>query len=221
MSGKRSGTITKWAKQTRDLARASIIAMVLAVVVLTYPARADDALHALALKRCDACHTPAGRLYEEWKPLVYGQPREYVRKMLGQFKAGTRPGPEMYAELSAYRDEDLDLLADLVSRRAPVELKQDTEPNLILVGADIYKGKCAYCHPDEGRGSEFDSAILAGQPLGYLRRQFAAILENRRPVLFMMQDNYEGLNEDDFEALAQFFASRTPARPAARMKALQ
>lgn len=194
------------------------VAIMLVGAAFPPSAHADSAMLSVALKRCDACHTPGGRLYEAWMPFIYGQPQDYIRRMLAQFQAGKRPSLEMYDELGGYSDEELDILAELVSRRAPVEIHQATERFLVLMGKSIYEARCIACHPDEGRGSEFDAAILAGQPLIYLRKQFAAIMEGRRPALYMMQDNYIGLGEDEFEALAHFFASRTPNRPAIQVK---
>lgn len=190
-------------------------ALVAAVLLAATPALAEDAIDATPLARCDECHTPGGRLREDWMPFINGQPHHYVRRMLAQFRAGTRPGELMYEVLAHYNDEDLDVLAELVSNRPPVVSDQETDLFLAMIGKRIYEARCVACHPDEGRLSEFDSAILAGQPLAYLRRQFAAILEGRRPVLYMMRDNYAGLSEDDFEALAHFFASRAPSRAAA------
>lgn len=191
------------------------VALVVAVMLGAPLALADDAIGAAPLARCDECHMPEGRLREDWMPFINGQPRHYVRRMLAQFQAGTRPGELMYEVLANYKEKDLDVLAELVSSRSPVVSDQETNRFLATIGQRLYEARCIACHPDEGRLSEFDSAILAGQPLAYLQRQFAAILEGRRPVLYMMRDNYAGLTEDDFEALAHFFASRAPSREAA------
>lgn len=166
-----------------------------------------------ALKRCDSCHTPGGRRFEPSMPLIYGQPQVYILTMLEEFRSGVRPSTDMFDEVSGYSDEELDELSHLVAERQPVEFLQETDPALAAIGKPIYAKRCSSCHPDEGRGSEHGAAILAGQPLLYLSRQFAAIKKRERPVLYLMRDRYVGLTQKDFEALAHFFASRARTRP--------
>lgn len=203
----------KWCDRIRLPAEIGLCLLALLGAVWAPAAHARETTLTV-LKRCDACHTPNGRLYQPWMPFIYGQPQSYIHRMLHEYQSGRRPSNDMYDELGGYTDKELDELSRLVSQRAPVEIKQETDRVMAAIGSSIYEARCIACHPDEGRGSEFESAILAGQPLLYLRHQFAAILERRRPALYMMQDNYIGLGEDDFEALAHFFASRDRRRAA-------
>jgi sulfide dehydrogenase cytochrome subunit len=162
----------------------------------------------VSLERCNKCHMPGAEKNEPWIPLIYGQPVDYVKRMLLQFRVGYRPGKQMYEVTQDYSEAELSQLATLVAAHKRVRLSQALDAAKIRRGKAIYEKRCSACHLAEGRASDFDAAILAGQPLEYLQRQLSNIRTTRRKALYMMVEVYEGLSNDDLDALAHFFASR-------------
>lgn len=162
----------------------------------------------VSLEQCHGCHMPWGEKHEPWIPNSYGQPRAYLRRMLAQFKTGQRVSAPMAEVSRQYTEDELDRLSDLMASHEPLRIKQATDASKVRRGQVLYQIRCMGCHTDEGRGSEFDAPLLAGQPIEYLRRQFSFISQGERKAHYMMREVYVGLKEEELEALAHFFASR-------------
>jgi cytochrome c553 len=69
------------------------------------------------------------------------------------------------------------------------------------------------CHIDNGRGSDKDAPLLAGQELTFLIQQTLAFKSGVRKFPFMMDDAYRGLTADELSATAHFFAAQDANAP--------
>lgn len=168
-----------------------------------------------AVQACGACHgasaAPAG------SPYLSGQLAGFLGDTLAAFAGGERP--TAVAEHKTLAPELAAALAQHYAAQKDVAWpRQDTDPALVGRGAAIYQERCANCHEDGGRESDFDAPLLAGQEKGFLVAQSLLFKSGGRRFPFKMDPSYRGLSDDDLVAVAHYFAAQEAASSAARRK---
>ncbi|MEE9302339.1 MAG: c-type cytochrome, partial [Thiotrichaceae bacterium] len=91
--------------------------------------------------------------------------------------------------------------------KAFIPRKQKVDIALAKEGAVLHKKDCEKCHSEGGGSPQDDAAILAGQWMPYLTRQFENMKTGKRIVPSRMQKKINKLSEDDKKALVQFYGS--------------
>jgi sulfide dehydrogenase cytochrome subunit len=192
----------------------SFIALVLAVTVS--PLFAGDIVS--LVKECEGCHGKDGNSIQPDVPTIAGFSREGFLNTIDVFREDERialryqkPGePETVMNEIAKRlsDEDVQALADYYSKRPFRAAKQEVDKALAERGEVIHKQHCERCHSGNGADPVEDAAILAGQWTPYLRRQFQNILSGKRQVPRSMLRRVRKLEENDIEALLNFYAAQ-------------
>jgi len=170
------------------------------------------------VKFCEGCHGKDGNSVQPDVPIIAGFSKEGFLNTIDVFRDDDRialrfqkPGePETVMNDIAkdLSDEDVEALADYFSNRPFVAAKQPVDASLASRGEVIHKQKCEKCHSGNGAEPVDDAAILAGQWTPYLRRQFQNILTGKRDVPRSMLRRIKKLEENDIEALLNFYAAQ-------------
>ena len=120
-----------------------------------------------------------------------------------------RPGePEtvMNEIAQALSDEEVEELAKYYSGLKFKPANQSADPEKASRGAILHKKSCEKCHTNNGKDPVEDAAILAGQWMPYLERQFDNILTKKRLVPKSMYRRVKKLSPQDIEGLLHFYA---------------
>jgi len=169
------------------------------------------------VKRCEACHGEDGNSRLPVVPSIAGFSYEGFLNTMDVFRDNERialefqrPGePEtMMNDIArGLSDADVEALARYFSQRSFQPVRQAVDAELASRGAILHKQQCERCHTDNGAHPVEDAAILAGQWTPYLRLQFENILSGKRIVPRGMLRRVKKLDQDDIEALLNFYAS--------------
>lgn len=198
----------------------------LALALLTLSAAASAAPEAdgasLARQHCTVCHGAKGESTTEQFPQLAGQTREYLRKQLGDFRAGTRVHVAMNQIAGTLNDAQMDSLAQWFSQQAP-EVHPPRDALLAGVGRYIYERgntfagvpACVSCHSATGQGNARLPRLAGQHPLyveNQLRRFHAGARGNDGGVMGFVTGR---LTELELRGVAAYVGGMTGgARPA-------
>lgn len=168
---------------------------------------ATPAVDALT-KPCAECHGVAGVSNVAKTPHLNGQLETYLEEDIAALAKGGRvSGIPNHVPLTWTGTEIAAVAKFYAASKAPRPV-QDTDPQLVAKGQAIYEKHCAECHPDNGRQSDHDAPLMAGQNLEYIMEQTRLFVSGKRKFAFMMGDAFRGLSPADLDAAAHFFASQ-------------
>ena len=158
---------------------------------------------------CNGCHQPGGA---GPFPAINGQPAEYLKNALLEYKESHRPATMMSpALLGGLSDSDIAGLAEHFSKQPWTSVKnQKLDPALVKRGKDIAEDKCAMCHGAGGRDSYDDMPRLGGQRAAFLVTEMEEYHDphGKAHQPHGMKRAIKGLSADDMQALAAYFASQ-------------
>ena len=177
------------------------------------------ASHATELAdQCTPCHGHQGYSLDEDVPVIAGFSYDGFVDALDAFRDGERhavayqaPGSpltlmnEIAQRLS---DDEVEELAAYFSALPFVPRTQFADRELAAKGAEVHEKHCERCHSNGGSDPEDDAAILAGQWMPYLKRQFDDITSGKRKVPRAMLRRFSQLDEGEKEALLHFYANQ-------------
>ena len=129
------------------------------------------------------------------------------RRIAIEFQQPNEPETVMINIAQQLSDADLKGLANYFSKRKYIPRSQAFDPELASRGAILHENHCERCHEQNGTEPADDKPILAGQWTPYLRLQFKNILSGKRLVSRRMSIRLKKLNQEDIEALLNFYAS--------------
>lgn len=160
---------------------------------------------------CSECHGEDGIGREPDMPHLNGQPESFLTTMIEAFRQGRRPPKvRIHREIPA---ANVAPLAKHYSRQKAVRPKSATNPELAARGEKLYAKRCIDCHLDNGRDSDKDAPLMAGQTVDYLVAQTLAFKTGERKFPFLMDDAYRGLSDEELTAVAHFFAAQDQVAP--------
>jgi sulfide dehydrogenase cytochrome subunit len=171
----------------------------------------------LAAEKCEACHGKNGNSEKEDVPSIAGFSDVMIGDSLAMFQSGERKGgkyevdgkeigmDEIAGDLS---EEDIEVLAMFYAEQTFQPRPQAFDAALAEQGAEIHDRKCENCHSEQGGNADDDAAILAGQWIPYMRAQYAAFRSGEREAPKKMEKKLDSLNDEDIEALINFYASQ-------------
>ncbi len=161
---------------------------------------------------CAGCHGTNGASTGPAAPTIAGKSAEYINDVMASYKDGSRHSTIMGRIAKGYTDEEIALMADhyaaLPFVSAAPEQKANLDSKKIKEGKKVYKKSCAKCHDENGSLPEDDSGILAGQWLPYLQYTMQDYRDGRQEMTKKMKKKVDKLNDDQIEAVLQFFASQ-------------
>jgi cytochrome subunit of sulfide dehydrogenase len=165
------------------------------------------------VKPCAECHGTTGVSALPDTPHLDGQFAGYLMQELSSIASGERKTSVADHIAKTWSGKDITAVAKFYASSKATRPKQDTDAQKVAKGAEIYNQRCADCHVDNGRQSDKDAPLMAGQNLAYMNVQTKLYLQGKRRFPFMMDDAYKGLNADQLESVAHFFASQDQVRP--------
>ena len=190
----------------------------------TWAAQPPDRVESLA-RLCERCHGKDGNARDLFIPSLAGISPDYLMGAIGDFAAGYRPAREVplpgsnvttdMRQIAAGLDPaDVEGLAYHFSHKTLVPRRQAYDPELAAEGEQIHRRYCGRCHTHGGYAADDGAAVLAGQPIAYLRYTFNNFISGRRYVSHKMRLKFKAMyrkhGEAGLERLLHFYASRQP-----------
>ncbi|HKL54415.1 MAG TPA: c-type cytochrome [Wenzhouxiangellaceae bacterium] len=193
-----------------------ISAVLISVVTPFILVSAADAQAPGVADRCFGCHTEDGVTDNPNIPTIAGVGDFYIENQLTIFAEKARPCitgflPEgevvnKCALIGALSESQRAALVEYFAGLDFEPFEQPVDAALAERGAVIHAENCERCHTENGTVSMDDSAILAGQPKQYLARQLRNFRAGKRWQLESMAAEIEDLEDDDIDALVNFYA---------------
>ncbi len=170
-----------------------------------------------AAKGCGGCHGDNGQgiQEDEYKPILASQPKEYLIKILSDYRDGHIEGTMSYYAKTLGDSDIANIAAWLSSQPKPkVNNPGLWQPPIVKGNRSRMLSPCESCHGLYGMGSQTTPALL-GQKEQYLYEQLINFKKGKRP-----NDKYEGmtrignkLDVDEIRQLAAYFSGLTkPAK---------
>jgi len=166
--------------------------------------------------RCFGCHGTDGVSNNPNIPTIAGVGDFYIENQLTIFAERARPCITDFlpdgevvnkcALIGALTESQRAALVDYFAGLDFAPFEQTVDAALAERGAAIHAENCERCHTENGTVSMDDSAILAGQPKQYLARQLRNFRAGKRWQPESMARETEDLEDDEIEALVNFYA---------------
>jgi cytochrome c553 len=170
------------------------------------PGLAQEKPVAALIGTCIDCHGNDGIGLEPDMPHLNGQPEIFLVNMLNDFRQGKRqPKVRIHREIP---EADVAPLARHYAQQKAVRPKSATNPELVTRGEALYLKHCSDCHVDNGRDSDKEAPLVAGQSLQYLLAQMVAFNTGERKFPYLMDGAYKGLSDQALIEIAHFFAAQ-------------
>jgi len=177
----------------------------LAAMSLSTASAADAAKGKVLAYTCHGCHgVPEYKnAYPNYRvPKLGGQNEAYLVSALNAYAQGERPHPTMHAQAATLTDDEKANIAAFLHADGGL-------PNKEVVGTPPPATQtCVACHGADGNKTVApDYPKLAGQPADYIVHALKDYKSGKRknPI---MAGIISGVDEKDFEALAQFFSNQ-------------
>lgn len=171
----------------------------------------------LAKDQCAGCHTESGNSDDEKIPNIAGFSATTTNDIFTTYKEGDRIGAKYKPEggdetdmneiAKGISESDLKLIAQYYAGKKFENRSNKTDPKLVKAGAKLHEKNCDKCHSDGGTNAEDDAAILSGQWMAYLRKEFKNIKSGDRIMPKKMMKKMEKLDDDEIESLIHYYAA--------------
>jgi len=159
---------------------------------------------------CAGCHGTGGNSVGPASPTIAGKSATYINDVMAAYKSGERHSTIMNRIAKGYTEEEIALMADYYAGKSfeSAAAKQKLDAGKVEAGAELYRKNCSKCHDENGALADDDSGILAGQWLPYLQYTMEDFRGGRSVMTKKMKKKVDNLNDEQIEALLQFFASQ-------------
>lgn len=158
---------------------------------------------------CNGCHAIPNykNVYPTYSvPKLHGQRPQYLVAALKAYKSGERSHGTMHSQAASLNDQDM---ADVAAYLAGPEVLAESK-NEAAAGRPKAGEVCLACHGSNGVGITPDYPTLAGQHHDYLVRALTDYKKGGRKNA-VMAGMAANLTQEDIEALATYYSTRTPA----------
>ena len=157
---------------------------------------------------CAGCHGTDGASTGPATPSLAGMSEEYMVESMEAFKSGERPSTVMGRIAKGYSKDEFKLMGSVFAKQPVTITSQNLDAAKVAAGAKLYGKNCEKCHDKNGALADDDSGILASQWLPYLQYSMVDFKAGSREMAKKMKKKVDKLNDDELEALLQFFASQ-------------
>jgi sulfide dehydrogenase cytochrome subunit len=159
--------------------RKSLPALAFACLCGTAMARGDIEILA---RSCNNCHGVGGVSAGASMPSIGGLPKDYLARVMKQWKYDERSGITMPRIVKGFSDDEIDALAGYFARQPWVPVRQKAPAEQLAKGKSAVTGKCEDCHGMTGNDPDVDAPKLNGQWSRYMELE----LEKYRSGEFRM-----------------------------------
>lgn len=158
--------------------------LILAVALtgLSTTAAAQTASVDVLARTCNACHGVGGASAGTSMPSIGGLPREYLKRVMKQWKYGERSAITMNRVVKGLSDDEIDGLAAYFARQPWVPAAQPAPAEAVARGEAAIWNVCTDCHGARGDDPDIDAPRLDGQWARYMSLE----LEKYRSADFKM-----------------------------------
>lgn len=163
---------------------------------------------------CTVCHGEDGSgVGFEDVPIVAGTPAAHIEEALYAYLDGARicvSEPMMCDSLDTLTEEEIAEAADYYAAMPRIWSEEPYNKHLATAGEKLHKQYCARCHvlPEDEDVEDALGIPLHGQRAAYLRLAFDSYANgNRLTLVPQMAEAMAKIDEDDFEALINYYAS--------------
>lgn len=161
---------------------------------------------------CAGCHGTDGASHGPATPSIAGISSEYFIEAMKAYKAGERPATIMNRIAKGYTDDEIKAMAGFFAEQTFASGPQTIDERMAKQGKALHDRACEKCHSDNGRSTEDDAGILAGQWKDYLLYTLADFRSGKRDMPKKMAKRLEVLDmrygDDGIKQLVEFYASQ-------------
>jgi cytochrome c553 len=169
------------------------------------------------LGKCVACHGADGHAHGNMAfPVIAGMPPVHIEEAMYAYKDGARQCrivPLMCDTAKGLSDEEVVQVAEYYGTQERFSSSEDYDEELSVKGEQIHEKLCSRCHvpPDDAEVEDALGIPLHGQRSLYLRYAIESYLDGTRENLLpAMAEKLETLEEEDIEALVNYYANYKP-----------
>jgi sulfide dehydrogenase cytochrome subunit len=159
--------------------RKSILALAFASFTGAAMARGDIEILA---RTCNNCHGVGGVSAGASMPSIGGLPKEYLARIMKQWKYDERTGITMPRIVKGFSDDEIGALAAYFAAQRWVPVPQAASPDLLAKGKSTVSDNCEDCHGTTGNDPDVDAPRLNGQWAKYMELE----IEKYRSAEFKM-----------------------------------
>lgn len=172
-------------------------------------AAAAQSIEVLA-RTCNGCHGVAGASVGASMPSIGGLPRDYLKRVMRQWKSGERTGITMPRIVKGFSNDEIDALAEYFSRQPWVPAPQPAEAARLAQGKGAVYKVCTDCHGMTGGDPDVDAPPLDGQWAQYMDLELTKYLspDFKMPHKKMRKATAEVLPADASAAATWFGAQK-------------
>lgn len=186
--------------------RKSILALAFASLSGTAMARGDIEILA---RTCNNCHGVGGVSAGASMPSIGGLPKEYLGKVMKQWKYDERTGITMPRIVKGFSDDEIDALAVYFARQPWVPVPQKASPELLSKGKATVSDNCEDCHGVTGNDPDVDAPRLNGQWAKYMELELEKYRSNEfRMPHRKMRKSANSASPADAAAAARYFGAQ-------------
>lgn len=169
-------------------------------------------------KECAACHGDNGVSTRNDVPTIAGASAFYIEGQMQAYQKEARPCPKVDKTDKSGKDDMCTVAKKLNAAQVKevssyfagqkfVAAKQSSDAALAAKGKSIHDIRCESCHSEGGSVADDDAGILAGQWKGYIEEAFKEFRSGKRVQPEKMKPKTDGLTDEDFKALTEYYAS--------------
>jgi len=141
--------------------------LLISLAALAGTARAGADIEPLA-RTCNGCHGVGGVSISGPMPSIGGLPREYLKRVMKEWKYGERTAITMDRIVKGFSDDQIDALAEYFARQPWVPSPQAAPPALLAKGKTRAGEDCRDCHGLTGNDPDVGVPRINGQWAQYL-----------------------------------------------------
>lgn len=157
------------------------LAFALALAGLAGTAAARPDIEILA-RTCNNCHGVGGASVGTSMPSIGGLPRDYLRRVMKQWKYDQRSAITMNRIVKGFSDDEIDALAVHFAKKPWVPASQSVSADTFSKGRLAVSENCEDCHGLTGNDPDIDAPRIDGQWAKYMELE----LEKYRSGEFKM-----------------------------------
>lgn len=154
----------------------------LALTALGGTATAQTASIEVLARTCTGCHGLDAASPGASMPSIAGLPRDYLKRVMKQWKYGERSAITMNRVVKGFSDDELDALATYFSKQPWRPASQQAPSESLAKGERLVLNDCRDCHGATGGDPDVDAPRLDGQAARYMELE----LEKYRSADFKM-----------------------------------
>jgi len=172
-------------------------------------ASADD-LEKL-IQQCGMCHGQDGNSPSSTIPSLAGLTIEYFKHTLDAYKNDGRKSELMKSFVHTLNEHQIEEIGLYFNKQTYKPREQQFDSAKAEKGKILHNKYCEKCHENEGRITENNYGVLAGQGMPYLTQAIKDYLDDKRRAPPMMITKLKALKQDagdeGIEQLVHFYAS--------------